>query len=93
MSLLDFFRKKGSAPMARERLQILLSHERAELGSRGNLIHELREEIIAVVARHIAIDPINVNVRMERGATQSLLEIEIELPHPGRGSGRPSMAA
>jgi cell division topological specificity factor len=88
MSLLDFFRKKGSAPQARERLQILLSHERAELGSRGNLVHELREEIIAVVARHIAIDPDNVNVRMERGAALSLLEIEIEIPHPDRRARR-----
>lgn len=89
MSLIDFFRRKpSSAPQARERLQILLSHERAELGSRGNLIAELREEILAVVARHITIDRDQVHVRMERGAALSLLEIEVEIPHQGGGRTR-----
>lgn len=83
MKLLNLFRRNGSAPMARERLQILLSHERAEIGSRSNLVAELREEILAVVARHIAIDRDQVSVRMERGQTLSLLEIEIEIPHQG----------
>lgn len=84
MSLFNLFRRNGSAPMARERLQILLSHERAEIGSRSNLVVELREEILAVVARHIAIDREQVSVRMERGPSQSLLEIEIEIPHTTR---------
>jgi cell division topological specificity factor len=84
MSLFNLFRRNGSAPMARERLQILLSHERAEIGSRSNLVVELREEILAVVARHIAIDREQVSVRMERGPSQSLLEIEIEIPHTAR---------
>jgi cell division topological specificity factor len=82
MKLFNLFRRGGSAPMARERLQILLSHERAELSGSSNLVVELREEILAVVARHIAIDRDQVNVRMERGQALSLLEIEIEIPHP-----------
>ncbi len=46
MSLFDLFRR-GSAPIARERLQVLLSHERVACG-RPDLLSILREEIIAV---------------------------------------------
>lgn len=82
MSLLGFFRKSTSAPVARERLQILLSHERATLGARHNLVYELREEILAVIAKHVLIDRDKVHVRMERGQALSTLEIEIEIPNP-----------
>jgi cell division topological specificity factor len=69
-----------SAPIARERLQILLAHER---GMRGqpDLLMQLREEILAAVARHVALDPDKVIFRMERGAHVSTLEVDIELPN------------
>ena len=70
----------ASAPIARERLQILLAHER---GMRGqpDLLMLLREEILAVVSRHVALDPEKVMVRMERGRNVSTLEVDIELPN------------
>lgn len=70
----------ASAPIARERLQILLAHER---GNRGqpDLLMLLREEILAVVSRHVALDPEKVIVRMERGKNVSTLEVDIELPN------------
>ena len=55
MNLFNFFRPAGSAPVARERLQILLAHER-KLGSQLDLIAVLREEILAVIARHVTVD-------------------------------------
>jgi len=69
-----------SAPIARERLQILLAHER---GMRGqpDLLMQLREEILAAVARHVALDPDKIIFRMERGAHVSTLEVDIELPN------------
>jgi len=73
-------RPKATAPVARERLQILLAHER---GSRGqpDLLALLHEEILAVVARHMTIDPDKVQVRMDRGKTVSTLEVDIEVPN------------
>ena len=70
----------ASAPIARERLQILLAHER---GMRGqpNLLMLLREEILSAVSRHVALDPEKVMVRMERGKHVSTLEVDIELPN------------
>ena len=80
MSLLDFLRRRGSAPVARERLQDLLAYERANRGY-SDLLAVLREEIVAVIARHITIDRDSVAIKMDRGDTVSTLEIDIEIPH------------
>ena len=70
---------RRSASVARERLQILLTHERVA-ASQSDLIPTLREEILAVVAKHVSIDPDKVEVKIERGKAVSLLEIDIEIP-------------
>jgi len=77
-------RPLGSAPVARERLQILLAHER---GSRGqsDLLFQLREEILAAVSRHMTIDPDKVQIRMDRGKIVSTLEVDIEVPNAFQG--------
>jgi cell division topological specificity factor len=79
MSFLGLFRKRGSAPVARERLQILLAHERKFVGQ-PDLLNVLREEILAAVARHISLDPEKIQIRMDRGEPVSTLEVDIEIP-------------
>ena len=81
MSMLRLFagRPAATAPIARERLQILLAHERS-LRGQPDLLLQLREEILAVVARHVVLDPDKVIVRMDRGENVSTLEVDIELP-------------
>ncbi len=73
-------RRAASAPVARERLQILLAHERRMLGQ-PDLLGVLREEILAVVSRHVTLDPDKVIVKMDRGRSVSTLEVDIELPN------------
>ncbi|HSR76350.1 MAG TPA: cell division topological specificity factor MinE [Xanthobacteraceae bacterium] len=80
MNLINLLRRRGSAPVARERLQVLLAYERANRGH-SDLLAVLREEIVAVIARHVTVDRDNVIVRMDRGNTVSTLEIDIEIPH------------
>jgi cell division topological specificity factor len=81
MNLLRLLRRRtGSAPVARERLQILLAHERG-LRSQPDLLGILREEILAVVSRHVVLDPEKVVVRMDRGESVSTLEVDIEVPN------------
>jgi cell division topological specificity factor len=72
--------RAASAPVARERLQILLSHERG-LRGQPDLLELLRAEILAVVSRHVVLDPEKVVVRMERGDNVSTLEVDIEVPN------------
>lgn len=78
MSIFSLFRKQKSAPLARERLQVLLAHERASLGS--DLVAILREEILAVIAKHVQIDNDRVHVKMDRDEHVSILEIDVEIP-------------
>jgi len=83
MSLFSLFKRRGSAPVARDRLQILLAHERTTQGS-SDLLIVLREEILATIGRHVEIDPGRVSVQMERGAKVSTLEVDIEIPNTVR---------
>lgn len=87
MSLLGLFKSRGSAPVARERLQILLAHERSSHG-KSDLLSSLRDEILAVVAKHINIDHDQVRVKMERGDKVSTLDIDIEVPHTAFAGAR-----
>ena len=80
MNLLSlFFKQKSSAPVARERLQVLLAHERIATGH-SELLAKLQEEIIQVIARHIKIDRDQVHVKLDRGKDTSTLEIDVDLP-------------
>ena len=81
MNILNFFQRKNSAPVARERLQILLAHERGVLGGKPELVSLLQEEILAVIAKHVAVDKEQVQIRMDRGDALSTLEIEVEIPN------------
>ena len=81
MRLLRLFGgREATAPVARERLQILLAHERGLLGQ-SDLLVTLREEILAVVSKHVQLDPDKVMVKLERGKTVSTLEVDIEVPN------------
>lgn len=80
MNVLSFFRRRNSAIVARERLQLLLSHERKIVAGQPDLVSILREEILAVIAKHIAIDHDKVRVTMERRDTSSTLEVDIQIP-------------
>ncbi len=86
MSWLDFFKSNrkpepASANQAKERLQIVLAHERIGR-TREDFLPKLQQEIVMVVAKYVAIDPGKVNVSLDRGGDMSTLAIEIDLPGP-----------
>jgi cell division topological specificity factor len=80
MSMFNLFRRQSSAPIARERLQILLAHERSVRGQ-SDLLAILREEILAVIEKHFPIERENVQIKMDRGDAVSILEIDVEIPN------------
>jgi cell division topological specificity factor len=82
MKLLRFFSRGQSAPAARERLQVLLAHERASVGD-ADLVGKLRDEILRVISKHMQVDDEKVSVRMERGAKVSTLAVDVEIPFDG----------
>jgi cell division topological specificity factor len=84
--MLRFFRR-GSATVARERLQILLEYDR-RMGE-PDLVAVLTDEIVAVIARHVALDRDKIQVKVDRGDDVSMLEVGVEIPN---GLGVPAGA-
>ena len=84
MSFLRFFlgEKKKTASVAKERLQIILAHERSgsRAGDRLDYLPELQRELIAVISKYVKIDPSEIKVNLERRANLEVLEVKIELP-------------
>ena len=79
MSILGIFQKRNSGSVARDRLQLILAHERAGVGG-SDLVMVLREEILAVIAKHVEVNSDKVQIRLDRGQDMSTLDIDIELP-------------
>lgn len=79
MNIFRLFKSESSAPVARERLQILLEYERRQSGRR-DLAAVLRDEIIAVVSRHVSVDPDRVQVKLDRHDRMSTLAVDIQFP-------------
>ena len=79
MSVLTFLKPRGTSSVARERLQLILAHERSE-SSRPDLVITLREEILAVIAKHVEIERDKVQIKLERGEGMSTLGVDIEFP-------------
>jgi cell division topological specificity factor len=96
MNLWWIFNRGGSAPVARERLQIVLAHERVASGQ-SDLIAVLQREILDVVQKHVTLDRDKIQIKLERGEAVSMLEIDIEMPlnaapKPAVASAQPAAA-
>ncbi len=82
MGLLDYFRSshsKGSASVAKERLQILVAHDRRERGC-PSYLPQLQREILAVIRKYVDVDMSAVSVNYEQEDSHEVLELNIVLP-------------
>jgi cell division topological specificity factor len=78
MSFFGILNRRGSAPVARERLQILMAHER-QSPCNSDLIVILHKEILAAITKHIEVDADKVEVKLHRREMVSVLEIDVEI--------------
>lgn len=82
MALLDFFlsRKKNTANIAKERLQIIVA-ERRRGDSEPHYLPQLKRDILDVICKYVKIDPEMVSVQLEqKGEDISVLELNVTLP-------------
>lgn len=82
MALLDYLlgqRKKKSANLAKDRLQILLAHERSER-SAPDYLPQMREEILAVIAKYVDIDKDKLQISVDEADGFEVLELNLVLP-------------
>lgn len=83
MSFLSFFlgEKKKTASVAKERLQIILAHERSgRNAAEPDYLPALQRELVAVICKYININPDDIKVQLERQDNLDVLEVKIELP-------------
>ncbi len=88
MGLLDLFRKKqkGSASIARNRLQIIIAQDKAD-ASGPDYLPLLKRELLEVIRKYVPVDPDAVEVNLAHESDHDVLEFNIVLPD------RPATAA
>lgn len=81
MSLLDYFRssKSKTASVAKERLQILVAHERY-YRNKPSYLPQLQEELMQVIRKYVEVDQDAISVKFEQDDNQETLELNIVLP-------------
>ncbi len=80
MSILNYLRKRNNtASVAKERLQIIISHERTQRNA-PDYLPKLQEEILAVIAKYIPITKDKVSVNLERNGDSAVLELNVTMP-------------
>lgn len=82
-NLLDYLRgpEKKTAAVAKERLQIILAHERAGRGAAApDYLPALQEELLEVIAKYVHIDREMIKVQLEKHGDYEVLELNVTLP-------------
>jgi len=83
MSLFSFLlgERKKTASVAKERLQIILAHERAgRSAAEPDYLPALQRDLVEVIGKYVRIDPKDIKVNVKRQDDLDVLEVMIELP-------------
>lgn len=87
MSFFSFLlgEKKKTAPVARERLQIILAHERSgRSAAQPDYLPDLQRDLIAVISKYVNIHQEDIKVQLDRQENLEVLEVKIELPEKAK---------
>jgi len=81
MSFLDYFKSKKpkTASVAKERLQIIVAHERGQR-AQPDYLPQLQKELVEVIRKYVQISDDMVQVDVDRNDHCSVLELNVTLP-------------
>ena len=81
VNILRFFRnkEKDSALQAKERLQVIIAHERL-LESKKDFLPDMQRDIISVIKKYLVISQDDVCITIDNGTNCSVLELNIQIP-------------
>ena len=80
MSIFNYLRRRNAtASVAKERLQIIISHERSQRNT-PDYLPKLQDEILAVISKYIPINREQVSVNLERLGDSAVLELNVTMP-------------
>lgn len=79
-NIFNYLRKRNpsAASVAKERLQIIISHERSQNNAKDYL-PKLQEEILSVIAKYVPINRDQVTVNLERLGSNAVLELNVTM--------------
>lgn len=83
MKILDFLKREGrkkSAGVARERLQIVVAHQRSQR-DQPDYMPSLQHELLEVIRRYVEVDSDAIQVSFDRDDVYSALEVNVTLPN------------
>lgn len=85
MKFFDFFKSKktSSASVAKERLQIIVAHERRR-STTPDFLPQLQNDILEVVRKYIQINEEQVKLSVDKQGDFEVLELNISLAEPGK---------
>jgi len=86
MSLLArlFGEKKRTAEIAKNRLSLLIAHERSGGAAAADFLPALQKDLIEVISKYVAVNPDDIKVQLEKQDNYEVLEVNIVLPEQGR---------
>ena len=77
---LIFGEKPKSASVAKERLQLIIAHERTDTNTAPNFLPELQRDLVQVISKYVKINPDDIKVQLEKQGNYEVLEVNIVLP-------------
>lgn len=89
MGWLNLFRtsnKEASAVVAKERLQVIVAHQRSHRNSRLDYLPDLQRDLLEVIRRYVKVEDDAVRLDVERDGDLEVLELNITLPERARAS-------
>ena len=79
-----FGEKKKTAEIAKNRLSLLIAHERAGESPTADFLPALQRELIEVISKYVAVNPDDIKVHLDKQDNMEVLEVNIVLPEQNR---------
>lgn len=79
-----FGEKKKTAEIAKNRLSLLIAHERSGEGAKPDFLPALQRELIEVISKYVAVNPDDIKVHLDKQDNYEVLEVNIVLPEQAR---------
>jgi cell division topological specificity factor len=78
--VIDYFRRpQNTAQLAKQRLQIIIAHERGERDKPDYFV-SMQQDLLAVIAKYVSINKDDIKMDVQRKDGCSILELNITLP-------------
>jgi cell division topological specificity factor len=79
-----FGEKKKTAEIAKNRLSLLIAHERSGTAAKADFLPALQRELIEVISKYVSVNPNDIKVHLDKQDNYEVLEVKIELPEQAR---------